>query len=96
MRFATSCFKKTIIRTDVKRFWPLLFLYTAVWTVMLPVYQWVELGYDYIDFPGDYLYNVLIGSLVMAVIFGFFAMTKGSFVYPTSIIATIGLSSMKS
>lgn len=80
MRFATSCFNKTIIRTDVKRFWPLLFLYTAVWTVMLPVYQWVELGYDYIDFPGDYLYNVLIGSLVMAIIFGcLFAMAVFSY-----------------
>ena len=70
MRSATSFFNKTIIRTDVKRFWPLLFLYTAVWTVMLPVYQWVDLGFAYSDYPGDYLYNVLAGSLVMAVIFG--------------------------
>lgn len=70
MRSATSFFNKTIIRTDVKRFWPLLFLYTAVWTVMLPVYQWVDLGFAYRDYPGDYLYNVLAGSLVMAVIFG--------------------------
>ena len=70
MRSATSFFNKTIIRTDVKRFWPLLFLYTAVWIVMLPVYQWVDLGFAYSDYPGDYLYNVLAGSLVMAVIFG--------------------------
>ena len=45
MRSATSFFDKTIIRTDVKRFWPLLFLYTAIWTIMLPVYQWVDLGW---------------------------------------------------
>ncbi len=70
MRFATSCFNKTIIRTDVKRFWPLLFLYTGIWAVMLPVAQWVELGYSYHEFAGDYLYDVLTGSLVMAVIFG--------------------------
>ena len=70
MRFATSCFNKTIIRTDVKRFWPLLFLYTGIWAVMLPVAQWVELGYSYYEFAGDYLYDVLTGSLVMAVIFG--------------------------
>ncbi len=70
MRFATSCFNKTIIRTDVKRFWPLLFLYTGVCAVMLPVAQWVELGYSYHEFAGDYLYDVLTGSLVMAVIFG--------------------------
>ena len=69
MRSATSCFNKTIIRTDVKRFWPLLFLYTGIWTVMLPVYQWVELDYG-VNYPGDYLYDVLAGSLVMAVIFG--------------------------
>ena len=70
MRSATSCFNKTIIRTDVKRFWPLLFLYTGIWTVMLPVYQWVELDYGYRAHPGDYLYDVLTGSLVMALIFG--------------------------
>ena len=70
MRSATSCFNKTIIRTDVKRFWPLLFLYTGIWAVVIPVYQWVELGYGYVEFPGDYLYNALTGSLVMAVIFG--------------------------
>ena len=80
MRSATSCFNKTIIRTDVKRFWPLLFLYTAVWTVMLPVYQWVDLGYPYRDFPGDYLYDILLGSVVMAVIFGcLFAMAVFSY-----------------
>ena len=70
MRSATSFFNKTIIRTDVKRFWPLLFLYTGIWAVVIPVYQWVELGYGYAEFPGDYLYNALTGSLVMAVIFG--------------------------
>ena len=81
MRSATSCFNKTIIRTDVKRFWPLLFLYTAAWTVMLPVYQWVELGYAYSDYPGDYLYNALPGSLTMAVIFGcLFAIAVFSYV----------------
>ena len=69
MRSATSCFNKTIIRTDVKRFWPLLFLYTGIWTVMLPVAQWVDLDYG-VEFPGDYLYEILTGSMVMAVIFG--------------------------
>ena len=80
MRSATSCFNKTIIRTDVKRFWPLLFLYTGIWTVMLPVYQWVELDYGYHAHPGDYLYEVLTGSLVLAVIFGcLFAMAVFSY-----------------
>ena len=70
MRSATSYFDKTLIRMDLRRYWPLLFLYTGIWTVMLPVYQWVELDYGYRAHPGDYLYDVLTGSLVMALIFG--------------------------
>ena len=69
MRSATSFFDKTIIRTDVKRFWPLLFLYTAIWTIMLPVYQWVDLGWGY-DHPGDYLYDMMFGGVIMGLIFG--------------------------
>ena len=69
MRSATSFFDKTIIRTDVKRFWPLLFLYTAIWTIMLPVYQWVDLGWGY-DYPGDYLYDMMFGGVIMGLIFG--------------------------
>ena len=80
MRSATSCFNKTIIRTDVKRFWPLLFLYTAIWTVMLPVYQWVDLGFPYSDYPGDYLYDMMFGGVIMGVIFGgLFAMASFSY-----------------
>ncbi|MBE6919461.1 MAG: hypothetical protein E7469_07240 [Ruminococcaceae bacterium] len=80
MRSATSCFNKTIIRTDVKRFWPLLFLYTAIWTVMLPVYQWVDLGFPYSDYPGDYLYDMMFGGVIMGLIFGgLFAMASFSY-----------------
>ena len=73
MRSATSCFNKTLIRTDVKRFWPLLFLYTAAWILMLPVYQWVDQGYRFGNvgfYPGDYLYDMMFAGLIMAVIFG--------------------------
>ena len=79
MRSVTSCFNKTIIRTDVKRFWPLLFLYTGIWVIALPVYQWVELDYGVL-YPGDYLYDVLLVSLVMAIVFGcFFAVAVFSY-----------------
>ena len=73
MRSATSCFNKTLIRTDVKRFWPLLFLYPAVWVIMLPVYQWVDQGLRFGNpgfYPGDYLYDMMFAGLIMAVIFG--------------------------
>ena len=73
MRSATSCFNKTLIRTDVKRFWPLLFLYTAVWIILLPVYQWVDQGLRFGNpgfYPGDYLYDMMFAGLIMAVIFG--------------------------
>ena len=73
MRSATSCFNKTLIRTDVKRFWPLLFLYTAVWIIMLPVFQWVDQGYRFGNpgfYPGDYLYDMMFAGMIMAVIFG--------------------------
>lgn len=69
MRSATSFFDKTMIRTDVRRFWPLWVLYTGIWVIMLPVYQWVDL-YLSVDYPGDQVYNSLTGGLVMAVAFG--------------------------
>ena len=69
MRSATSFFDLTLIRTDLRRFWPLWFFYTGIWTVMLPVYQWVDL-YLSVDYPGDYVYDILTGGLVLAVGFG--------------------------
>ena len=68
MRFATSCFNKTIIRTDVKRFWPLLFLYTGIWLILLPVVQWSELSY--VTYAGDYIYTMMVFGLGSAVAFG--------------------------
>lgn len=69
MRSATSFFDLTLIRTDLRRFWPLWFFYTGIWVIMLPVYQWVDL-YLSVDYPGDYVYDTLTGGLVMAVAFG--------------------------
>ena len=34
MRSATSFFDKTLLRTDVRRYWPLLFFYTGIWIVL--------------------------------------------------------------
>ena len=83
MRSATSFFNKTIIRTDVKRYWPLLFLYTAVWIILLPVYQWVDQGLRFGNpgfYPGDYLYEMMWASMIMGLIFcGLFAMAVFSY-----------------
>lgn len=68
MRSATSFFDKTLARTDVRRYWPLLFVYTGIWTILLPVVQWSDL--PHLTYAGDYLYNIMAGSLVMAVAFG--------------------------
>ena len=74
MRSATSFFDKTLLRTDVRRFWPLLFLYTAVWVVMIPVVQWAEAGYMMSGtnrFVGDYFYDMMVAGVFMALVFGF-------------------------
>ena len=40
MRFATSFFDKTTARSDLRRHWPIAFIYTCVWLVGLPVNLW--------------------------------------------------------
>lgn len=40
MRSATSFFDKTIARSDLRRHWPIAFVYTCVWLVCLPVNLW--------------------------------------------------------
>ena len=33
----TSFCNAALLRSDIKRYWPLLFLYVAVWVVILPM-----------------------------------------------------------
>ena len=37
MRSVTSFFNPALARSDLRRHWPILFLYTAIWMVALPV-----------------------------------------------------------
>ena len=37
MRSVTSFFNPALARSDLRRHWPILFLYTAIWLVALPV-----------------------------------------------------------
>ncbi len=74
MRSATSFFDKTLLRTDVRRYWPLLFFYTGIWIVLMPVKQWAEADYMMRGtgrFVGDHIYDMMVAGIVMAVIFGF-------------------------
>ena len=68
MRSATSFFDKTLVRTDVRRYWPLLFVYTAFWLLLLPVVQWSEL--PHVTYAGRYIYDTMIFALVAAVAIG--------------------------
>ena len=68
MRSATSFFDKTLVRTDVRRYWPLLFVYTAFWLLLLPVVQWSEL--PHVTYAGRYIYDTMFFALVAAVAIG--------------------------
>lgn len=50
MRSATSFFDKTTARSDLRRHWPIAFIYTCVWLVGLPVNLWVL---EHVDARGD-------------------------------------------
>ncbi len=73
MRSGTSFFNKTLIRTDIRRYWPVLFAYTAVW-MSLPLTQWSEAQYigngsrDY--FAGDTIYEMMPAAIAIALVFG--------------------------
>ncbi len=74
MRSATSFFDKTLIRTDVRRYWPLTFLYTAIWIVLIPITQWAEADYMMRGtghYVGDHLYDMMTAGIFMALFFGF-------------------------
>ncbi len=73
MRSGTSFFNKTLIRTDIRRYWPVLFAYTAVW-MSLPLTQWTEAKFfgigsgDY--FAGDTIYDMMPAAIAIALVFG--------------------------
>ncbi len=71
----TSFCNKALLRSDIKRYWPLLFLYAAVWVVILPLPilqagRWMtSMGQMRAEIHNT-IYNALFGSIVMALIFG--------------------------
>lgn len=70
MRSETSFFNKTLIRTDIRRYWPVLFAYVAVW-MSLPLTQWTQAHfYQEQYFPGDTIYEMMPAALGIALVFG--------------------------
>ena len=41
MRSATSFFNLALARSDLRRYWPALFLYVGLWIIFLPVQLWL-------------------------------------------------------
>ena len=74
MRSATSYFK-TLVRSDLRHYWPICFGYTFIWIIMLPI-QLIRNLPD-MDSPrrfvGETMEQALFAALVMAAIFGIIA-----------------------
>ncbi|MDO4811827.1 MAG: hypothetical protein Q3985_07870 [Eubacteriales bacterium] len=74
MRSATSYFK-TLVRSDLRHYWPICFGYTFIWIALLPMVLMRDL-HD-MDSPRDYVVEMMgqamFPSLIMAVIFGIIA-----------------------
>ena len=45
----TSFCNAALLRSDIKRYWPLLFLYVAVWVVILPMQ--IPVSYTHLTLP---------------------------------------------
>ena len=71
----TSFCNRALLRSDVKRYWPLLFLYVAVWVMILPLPilqagRWMVSVEQIQGEIHNTIYNALFGSIVMALLFG--------------------------
>ena len=71
----TSFCNRALLRSDVKRYWPLLFLYVAVWVIILPLPilqagRWMVSVEQIQAEIHNTIYNALFGSIVMALLFG--------------------------
>ena len=71
----TSFCNRALLRSDVKRYWPLLFLYVAVWVMILPLPilqagRWMVSSEQIQGEIHNTIYNALFGSIVMALLFG--------------------------
>lgn len=92
MRSAKSFCDPTIARSDLRHYWPLLFLYVGVWFLLLPMQVWISASrynaYDLYDSMAparsDALLRVCLNNysvaIIMALLFGV-AMVMAVFSY---------------
>ena len=74
MRSVTSYFK-TLVRSDLRHYWPICFAYTFIWTVLLPI-QLIRNLPDMNSprrYVGETMEQALFAALIMAAIFGILA-----------------------
>ncbi|MEG2037591.1 MAG: hypothetical protein RRZ93_06340, partial [Ruthenibacterium sp.] len=76
MRSVTSYFNRTLFAKNLSRFWPLWAIYSAIWLVMLPLMQFVQLhGYYAAELTvrgcaGDILSSGAAGGLILSLAMG--------------------------
>ena len=72
MRSATSFFNPALARSDLRRYWPALFLYVGLWIIFLPVQLWLMAHQGYVPAPdlGVICSDRYIAAVIMALIFG--------------------------
>jgi ABC-2 type transport system permease protein len=74
MRSATSSCNATVIRGDVRHYWPILFVYAGIWMLIQPVRLWVLLqGAErkwLAESVTNRLYEGMVPAVVMTLIFG--------------------------
>lgn len=76
----TSCCNGTLLRSDMRHYWPAGFLYVLVWLMILPI-PLLQTARDYLRFQSEqtvqlaaqlhnHVYAAMTGSLVLAVLAG--------------------------
>ena len=71
MRSVTSFFNPALARSDLRRHWPILFLYTAIWLVALPVQLYLRHIAEGAGYGAQTVSEVCSGLYSMGVIMAF-------------------------
>ena len=72
MRSATSFFNPALARSDLRRYWPALFLYVGLWIIFLPLQLWLQARWDNILATdlAEVCSDRYVAAVIMALIFG--------------------------
>ena len=74
MRSATSFFDKTLARSDLRHYWPILFVYSGIWLIGLPVTLWTNCAWwpeeDAVRRAARIILDTFPMAVIMAALFG--------------------------